>query len=80
MKCPKEHRFGILLVDCLGVLGNVKRRREIIEELGRRIELYQTEAREELARRAHQQTKTDSSRTSQKSEVALQAEQKRVQF
>jgi predicted AlkP superfamily phosphohydrolase/phosphomutase/tetratricopeptide (TPR) repeat protein len=47
---PKEHRFGILLVECLGSLGQLTRRRAVIEELGRRIERYQAEAREELAR------------------------------
>ena len=51
MRWPKEHRFGILLVDCLGPLGQVARRRAAIEELGRRIERYQIEARDELARR-----------------------------
>jgi len=51
---PKEHRFGILLVDCLGALRRVARRREVIEELARRIELYQGQAKEELARREEQ--------------------------
>jgi predicted AlkP superfamily phosphohydrolase/phosphomutase/tetratricopeptide (TPR) repeat protein len=48
---PKEHRFGILLVECLGPIRELARRRSAIEELGRRIERYQAEAREELARR-----------------------------
>jgi predicted AlkP superfamily phosphohydrolase/phosphomutase/tetratricopeptide (TPR) repeat protein len=48
---PKEHRFGILLVDCLGALRQIARRRTVIEELGLRIERYQTEAKAELARR-----------------------------
>jgi predicted AlkP superfamily phosphohydrolase/phosphomutase/tetratricopeptide (TPR) repeat protein len=48
---PKEHRFGILLVDCLGALREVARRRTALEELGRRIERYQAEARAELVRR-----------------------------
>ena len=47
---PKEHRFGILLANCLGPLGQVARRRVVIEELGRRIERYQAEAKAELAR------------------------------
>ncbi len=51
---PKEHRFGILLVDCLGALVQVERRRTAIEELGRRIERYQAEAKLELARREEQ--------------------------
>ena len=42
---PKEHRFGILLVDCLSALRQVARRRTVIEELGRRIEQYQAEAK-----------------------------------
>jgi predicted AlkP superfamily phosphohydrolase/phosphomutase/tetratricopeptide (TPR) repeat protein len=46
---PKEHRFGILLVECLGPLRQVERRRSAIEELGRRIELYKAEAEAELA-------------------------------
>ncbi len=48
---PKEHRFGILLVDCLGALRDVTRRRTVLEELRRRIDLYQAEAKSELARR-----------------------------
>src|SRR5207249_5097798 len=42
---PKEHRFGILLVDCLSALRQVGRRRTVIEELGSRIERYQAEAK-----------------------------------
>ena len=48
---PKEHRFGLLFIDMLEVLGQAARRRTAIEELGRRIALYQKEATEELARR-----------------------------
>lgn len=48
---PKEHRFGLLLVDCLGPIGQLARRRTVIEELGRRIHRYQEEAKAELARR-----------------------------
>jgi len=48
---PKEHRFGILLVDCLAALRQIERRRSVIEELGKRIEKYQSEAKAELARR-----------------------------
>ncbi len=51
---PKEHRFGILLVDCLGPLGQVARRGQVILELGRRIDCYQAEARAELSRREAQ--------------------------
>src|SRR5258706_11230754 len=42
---PKEHRFGILLAECLGPLRQLARRRSVIEELGRRIERYQAEAK-----------------------------------
>ena len=49
---PREHRFGLLLVDCLAPLRQVGKRRSVIEELARRVQLYQTEARAELARRA----------------------------
>jgi predicted AlkP superfamily phosphohydrolase/phosphomutase/tetratricopeptide (TPR) repeat protein len=48
---PKEHRFGILLIECLAPLRHLERRRAAIEELGRRIEKYQAEAKAELARR-----------------------------
>lgn len=48
---PKEHRFGILLVECLGPLRQVARRRSVVEELGRRIEHFQAESKTELARR-----------------------------
>ncbi len=48
---PKEHRFGILLVECLAPLRQLEQRRAAIEELGRRIEKYQAEAKAELAKR-----------------------------
>jgi len=48
---PKEHRFGILLIECLAALRQIERRRAAIEELGRRIEKYRAEAKVELARR-----------------------------
>jgi len=51
---PKEHRFGILLVGCLAPLRQLERRRAVIEELGRRIEKYQAEAKAELAKRKEQ--------------------------
>ena len=51
LRWPREHRFGVLLASCLGPLGQVARRREVIEELGRRVELYQAEAKTELERR-----------------------------
>src|SRR4029077_8033056 len=47
---PNEHRFGILLVDCLGALRQVSRRRTVIEELGRLIQQCQAEAEVELAK------------------------------
>ncbi|MGC3960531.1 MAG: alkaline phosphatase family protein [Verrucomicrobiota bacterium] len=48
---PKEHRFGLLLIDCLLPLRQATRRRAAIEELIRRIDRYQAEAKTELARR-----------------------------
>jgi predicted AlkP superfamily phosphohydrolase/phosphomutase/tetratricopeptide (TPR) repeat protein len=48
---PKEHRFGILLVECLAPLRQLERRRAVIEELSRRVEKYKAEAKAELARR-----------------------------
>ena len=48
---PKEHRFGLLLIDALEPLRQVTRRREAIEELARRVVRYQKEATEELSRR-----------------------------
>jgi len=58
---PREHRFGILLVDCLSALRQVARRRTVIEELGRRIEQYQAEAKLALV-------KLDNDRASQREE------------
>ncbi len=52
---PREHRFGLLLVDCLAPLRQVGKRRSVIEALARRIEHYQTKAKAELARRAEPQ-------------------------
>ncbi len=51
---PMEHRFGLLLLDCLTPLGQVNRRRSVLEELARRMEKYQITAQAELARRAEQ--------------------------
>jgi predicted AlkP superfamily phosphohydrolase/phosphomutase/tetratricopeptide (TPR) repeat protein len=48
---PREHRFGILLLECLAPLQELPRRREAIAELERRIKRYQDEACAELARR-----------------------------
>jgi len=56
---PREHRFGILLANCLGPLGQVARRRTVLEELGRRIERFQAEAKAELVRREAREPKTE---------------------
>jgi tetratricopeptide (TPR) repeat protein len=48
---PKEHRFGILLIECLGPMGQLERRRAAIDELARRIDQYQTEAKQALEAR-----------------------------
>ena len=45
---PKEHRFGLLLIEALLPLREVSRRRTVIEELARRMERYQAEAKIEL--------------------------------
>ena len=59
---PKEHRFGLLFIDMLEALGQAARRRTALEELDRRIVLYQKEATEELARRNASKTpETDES-------------------
>ena len=57
---PKEHRFGLLLIDALEPLGQVARRRAALEEMVVRIARYQKEATEELARRdAEKKSKPD---------------------
>jgi predicted AlkP superfamily phosphohydrolase/phosphomutase len=57
---PKEHRFGLLLIDALEPLGQVARRRAALEELVVRVARYQKEATEELARRdAEKKPQTD---------------------
>lgn len=48
---PSEHRFGLLLIDCLSPLRKTERRRAAIQELAGRIERYQAEAKAELDRR-----------------------------
>ncbi len=71
---PKEHRFGLLLIDCLLPLRQAGRRRVAIEELSRRIERYQLEAKIELARR-------ESERTAVAAQApAVQPENHRAQF
>lgn len=49
---PKEHRFGLELIECLEVLDARAERGQVIAELERRMELYRAEAEAELARRA----------------------------
>lgn len=53
---PREHRFGLLLLDCLAPLGQVTRRRAVLEDLTGRMARYQLEARAELARREQEKT------------------------
>jgi predicted Zn-dependent protease len=55
---PREHRFGILLIDCLGALRQVARRRVAIEELARRVDKFQAEAEAELERREAEKAKS----------------------
>jgi predicted AlkP superfamily phosphohydrolase/phosphomutase/tetratricopeptide (TPR) repeat protein len=56
---PKEHRFGILLIECLAPLRQIVRRRAVIEELGRRIEKYQAEAKAELEKREAEKSRDE---------------------
>lgn len=58
---PKEHRFGLLLIDALLPLRQTARRRAAIEELARRIQQYQAEARAELTRRESKSAPENSS-------------------
>lgn len=51
---PKEHRFGIELIDCLTTLGQTKQRGEAVAELEWRMKRYRAEAKAELAKRAEQ--------------------------
>lgn len=60
---PKEHRFGLLLIDCLLPLRQTARRRIAIEELARRVDRYQAEATAELARREEQKSATNPNAT-----------------
>ena len=52
---PKEHRFGILLIESLGMLRQVGRRRQAIEELSHRIDRYQAEAKLGLEQKEKEQ-------------------------
>ncbi|HXP59267.1 MAG TPA: alkaline phosphatase family protein [Dongiaceae bacterium] len=75
---PKEHRFGILLVDCLGVLRRVAQRRAAIEELGRRIERYQAQAQAQLAQRPMKQDGQPSGPTPRDEDLRAQFEQRQL--
>jgi predicted AlkP superfamily phosphohydrolase/phosphomutase/tetratricopeptide (TPR) repeat protein len=57
---PQEHRFGTLLIDCLLPLRQIGRRRVAIEELARRIDQYQIEAKADLSRREAQRESENS--------------------
>ena len=72
---PKEHRFGILLVECLAPLRQLERRRAAIEELGRRIEKYQVEAKAELEKR-----KQEKGRDEIQGDAQVDAAKRRAQF
>src|SRR5437867_3967583 len=75
---PREHRFGILLVDCLGALRQVVRRRTVIEELGRRIEQYQAEAAEELKIQSSEVPEQHSEGSADPRQLRAQFEQRRL--
>ena len=73
---PEEHRFGLLLIDCLAPLRQVARRRAAIEELARRIEKYQAVAAAELVRREEAQKST----AGKPAEPHIDDENKRARF
>jgi hypothetical protein len=70
---PREHRFGIFLIECLTALGETPKRGEAVAELQKRIEHYRIEAQSELAKRAE-------ARKTKKPEPAGDAGQTREQF
>jgi predicted AlkP superfamily phosphohydrolase/phosphomutase/tetratricopeptide (TPR) repeat protein len=72
---PKEHRFGLLLLDCLTALGQVARRRDALTDLGDRIQRYKDEAAAELAARAEARAKEPA-----KPSEAPTPRQRRLQF
>ena len=72
---PKEHRFGLLLLECLAPLGQLARRREVINELTANIERYQIEARAELARREKEKADAGVSQ-----DAAFEEKDRRAQF
>ncbi|MEO0716793.1 MAG: tetratricopeptide repeat protein, partial [Planctomycetota bacterium] len=45
---PEEHRFGMLLIECFGAMGDLARRREAVETFEQRAAKYGVEAREKL--------------------------------
>ena len=72
---PKEHRFGILLIECLGPLGQLERRRSAIGELARRINQYQTEAKQALETRGQ-----ESEDEGQESRIEADPKKRRARF
>lgn len=52
---PAEHRFGILLIDCLTALQQTERRRSAVETLAHRVEQHQRQAQSEIAQPESQQ-------------------------
>jgi len=46
---PKEHRFGLALIECLAALGEIKLRGQAVADLEQRMEQYRAEAQTELA-------------------------------
>jgi predicted AlkP superfamily phosphohydrolase/phosphomutase/tetratricopeptide (TPR) repeat protein len=72
---PSEHRFGLLLLDCLPPLGQLTRRRAAIEELANRIERYQNEAKAELERREKEKAAAPES-----TDASLDQKNRRAEF
>jgi tetratricopeptide (TPR) repeat protein len=72
---PDEHRFGILLIDCLALAGQVAERRQAIEELERRMDRYRAEAQAEL-----EQRRQEMSKKSESADQPSESEKKRRSF
>ncbi len=70
---PREHRFGIFLIECLTALGDISKRGEAVAGLQKQIERYRMEAQAELAKRAEE-------RKTNKPDPAGDGEQTREQF
>lgn len=71
---PREHRFGMLLLDCLAPLGQVARRRAVLDELAVRMERYRQEACSKLAEHQRQEHPGNKSGTPRSADNARRAQ------